>query len=88
VACRQVKPKQELVRVVRNSDGSVEVDVSGKKPGRGAYLCRTRECWEEGVKGERLEHALRATLIPENRERLLKYWEDLEKGLNSGRQSN
>jgi len=88
VACRQVKPKQELVRVVRNSDGSVEVDVSWKKPGRGAYLCRTRECWEEGVKGGRLEHALRATLIPENRERLLKYWEDLEKGLNSGQQTN
>ncbi len=70
MACRQVKAKQELVRVVRIPDGSVEVDIGGKQAGRGAYLCRARECWEIGLKGGRLEHFLRTTLTQDNRERL------------------
>jgi len=71
VACRKVSAKQELVRLVRIADGSVEVDTSGKKAGRGAYLCRTQECWEIGLQSNRLEHVLRTTLTPDNRERLV-----------------
>jgi len=70
VACRTVKAKRELIRLVRISDGSVEVDTGGKRAGRGAYLCP--ECWQLGLKGSRLEHALRATLTQDNRERLIK----------------
>ncbi|MDH5696681.1 MAG: YlxR family protein, partial [Dehalococcoidia bacterium] len=77
VACRKVKAKQELIRVVRIFDGSVEVDTSGKKAGRGAYLCRTLECWETGVKSGRIEHTLRTTLTPDNREQLIKATEKL-----------
>lgn len=81
VACRKVKAKQELIRVVRISDGSVEVDTSGKKAGRGAYLCRTVECWETGVKSGRIEHTLRTTLTPDNREQLIKAAEKLSLSL-------
>lgn len=77
VACRTVKAKRELIRLVRISDGSIEVDTSGKKAGRGAYLCRTLECWETGVKRGGVEHTLRTTLTPDNRERLIKAAEKL-----------
>jgi len=71
VACRKVKAKRELIRVVRTYDGNVEVDTSGKKAGRGAYLCRTPECWQAGVKGGRLEYALRTSLSQDSRQQLL-----------------
>ena len=73
VACRKVKDKQELIRLVRVSDRSVEVDTSGKKAGRGAYLCRAQECWELGFKGGRLEHTLRTKLTQDNRESLIRF---------------
>ena len=72
IACGKVKAKRELVRMVRIANGSVEVDISGKKAGRGAYLCRQRECWETGLKGGRLEHTLRIMLTQDNREQLNK----------------
>ena len=76
VACREIRVKQELVRLVRISDESVEVDIGGKKAGRGAYLCRAQECWETGLKGGRLEHSLRTTLTQENREELVRFGKD------------
>ena len=77
MACRKVKAKQELIRVVRISNGSVEVDTGGKKAGRGAYLCRAQECWEVGLKGSQLGYALRITLTQDNREQLIRYGKDL-----------
>jgi len=77
IACRQVKAKRELVRLVRNTDGTVEVDDAGKKAGRGTYLCRLRECWETGLSGGRLEHSLKITLKQDNREQLVKYEDTL-----------
>ena len=71
IACRKVKNKRELMRLVRIPDNSVEVDETGKKPGRGVYLCRNAECWETGLKGDRLEHGLKAVISPENRQRLM-----------------
>jgi hypothetical protein len=56
---------------VRIADGTVEVDAAGKKPGRGAYLCRRWQCWEAGISGGRLEHSLRITLTRDNREGLM-----------------
>ncbi len=63
--------------MVRISDASVEVDIGGKKAGRGAYLCPAQECWEIGLKGGRLEHSLRTTLTQDNRERLIRLGKDL-----------
>ena len=77
IACRKVKDKQELVRLVCISDGSIEINTDGKKAGRGAYLCRAQECWEVGLKGTRLEHALRTTLTQDNREKLTRYGKEL-----------
>ncbi len=59
IACRTVRPKRELVRIVRTATNHVEADATGKKAGRGAYLCRQRECWETILDSRgRLEHAL------------------------------
>lgn len=77
IACRRLASKRELVRLVCTSGGSVEVDNSGRMAGRGAYLCRRRECWEVGLRGGRLEHALRATLGEDNRKLLISRGEKL-----------
>ena len=53
-----------------------------KKKGRGAYLCLAWECWEKALKGNQLEHALRGSLTQDNREQLIKYGQDLPKGVN------
>lgn len=75
LACRKVKTKGELVRLVRTPGEGIEVDISGKKAGRGAYLCSARECWETGLKGGQLERALRTKVTPNNREQLIKFGE-------------
>jgi hypothetical protein len=77
VGCRKVKPKPELIRLVHTVGGAVEIDPTGKKKGRGTYLCRARECWEAGLKKNRLERALRAKIDPENHTYLLEYGKSL-----------
>ena len=67
VACRQVRSKRELIRVVRNADGGVEIDETGKKAGRGAYLCRSATCWRIALERGSLNRALKMTLTPEQR---------------------
>jgi len=56
--CIEMKPKKELIRVVRNKEGEVSLDLTGKKPGRGAYLCRNIQCFEKSFKTKRLERNL------------------------------
>ncbi len=82
VACRQIKTKGELIRLVRTPEGSIEIDNSGKKKGRGAYLCNARECWEKALKSNKLEHALRGGLTQDNREQLTQNGKDLLKGVD------
>jgi predicted RNA-binding protein YlxR (DUF448 family) len=65
VACRQTNAKRQLVRIVRAPDGSVTIDPSGKRSGRGAYLCSTAECWDAGLKRGALPRALKIESIPE-----------------------
>ncbi len=62
VACGEQKPKQELLRIVRQTDGNVVVDSTGKMNGRGAYLCKKRECLEKAVKKNRLKAALKTQI--------------------------
>jgi predicted RNA-binding protein YlxR (DUF448 family) len=60
IACRTVRSKREFVRIVRTTENRVEADPTGKKAGRGAYLCRQRECWGTALENRgRLEHALK-----------------------------
>jgi predicted RNA-binding protein YlxR (DUF448 family) len=70
VACRSTGGKRELVRLVRTPDGAVEVDETGKKAGRGAYLCPNPSCWAEALKKGRLDAALRVKLKADDRLRL------------------
>ena len=77
IACRHVKAKRDLVRIVKTSDEGIVVDTHGKKPGRGAYLCKTKECWENGLKGNRLEYVMRGALTQQDRQRLAEYAEKL-----------
>ncbi len=71
IACRNVREKRELVRLVRTPEGVVTLDETGRMPGRGAYLCTDPVCWEKAVKGNLLEHAFRITIKQENRTALL-----------------
>ena len=71
MACRQVKDKRELIRLVRTPSGIVEVDSTGKKDGRGVYLCRMWKCCEAGLKGDRIGHALKTRLTPGDNKRLI-----------------
>ena len=77
VACGEVRPKQELVRLVRVFGGGVEVDPNGKKAGRGAYLCPALDCWQAGLKKGRLDYVLRTALSEDNREQLIRYGQEL-----------
>lgn len=68
--CMEMKPKKELIRIVRNKDGEVSVDLVGKKPGRGAYICRNEECLLKSVKTKRLERNLEVKISEEIYNRL------------------
>ena len=72
VACREMRPKKELLRIVRTADGTVEVDRTGKKNGRGAYLCAREECLNNALKIRALNRALDVTLDAETTARLVK----------------
>ncbi len=71
VGCRQVMPKRSLIRIVRTGD-EVVIDPSGKLAGRGAYLHDRRSCWEKGIKSA-LSHALKTSILDEDKERLLAF---------------
>ncbi len=62
--CNEMKPKKELVRVVKSPDGEISLDLTGKKPGRGAYVCPKAECLAKARKAKRLERAF-ACAIPD-----------------------
>ncbi|HEV3311381.1 MAG TPA: YlxR family protein, partial [Chloroflexota bacterium] len=65
VACRDAKPKRELVRVVRTGPDMVEVDPTGRKNGRGAYLCPAQDCWRLAQNKKALNHALEVAVTPD-----------------------
>ncbi|WP_291584282.1 RNase P modulator RnpM [Clostridium sp. UBA6640] len=68
--CMEMKPKKELIRVVRNKEGEISIDTTGKKPGRGAYICKSIECLEKSIKAKRLERNLEGKISDDIFERL------------------
>ncbi len=68
--CNEMKPKKELVRVVRSPEGEISLDLTGKKAGRGAYVCRDIECLEKARKAKRLERAFSCEIPSEVFERM------------------
>jgi predicted RNA-binding protein YlxR (DUF448 family) len=74
ISCRRTDAKRGLIRLVRAPEGRVEVDSTGKRNGRGAYLCHNPACWEAAIKRRALERALRVdSLTPDNQRDLLTY---------------
>ena len=78
IACRQVREKKDLIRLVSTENGVADIDVFGNKPGRGAYLCPKRSCWELALRKNRLDYALRTRLRDNNRQTLREYSHNLE----------
>ncbi|MBQ1412817.1 MAG: YlxR family protein [Clostridia bacterium] len=74
IGCGIAKPKKELVRVVRDPEGQLSVDLTGKKNGRGAYICHSAECLKKARKARRLEKSF-SMQIPEE------VYDELTRGL-------
>ena len=77
LGCREMKPKKELIRVVRSPEGEISLDFKGKANGRGAYLCPSAECLKKAVKARALERAFEMQIPPEIYERLK---QEMERG--------
>lgn len=65
VGCREMKPKAELIRVVRSPEGEISIDRRGKASGRGAYLCQSEACLRAAQKTRALERQLEKSMAPE-----------------------
>ncbi len=70
VGCREMKPKRALLRVVRSPEGEISFDLTGRKPGRGAYVCPDEGCFMKAVKQHQLERAFSAPVTDEVRDNL------------------
>lgn len=77
LGCREIKPKKELIRVVRSPDGDISLDFRGKASGRGAYVCPNSQCLKKAIKAKALERAF-STQIP------LEIYEALEREMEAG----
>ncbi len=65
VGCREMKPKKELLRIVRSPEGEISIDLTGKRSGRGAYVCQQESCLMRAIKQRQLDRALETTIGPE-----------------------
>lgn len=77
VACRGVEGKRALVRVVRTPEGAVQVDPTGKRNGRGAYLHSSRACWDTALARKALQRALKVEISDADRDALVQYRDSL-----------
>ncbi|MBQ9745181.1 MAG: YlxR family protein [Clostridia bacterium] len=72
LGCMESYPKKELIRVVRTPEGDVCIDLTGKKSGRGAYICKSEACLKKAIKSKRIQSNLEITLSDELIEALTK----------------
>lgn len=77
--CREMKNKRDMIRVIRSSDGVISIDATGRKNGRGAYICRNMECFRLAVKNRGLERSLKTEIPASVYEMLEKEMAALEK---------
>ena len=80
VGCREMKPKKELIRVVRSPEGTISLDFRGKAPGRGAYLCPDGACLKRAIKAKALNRAFEVEIPQEIYEDLLVSMEEGDHG--------
>lgn len=65
IGCNEMKDKKELIRIVRNKDGDMSIDLTGKMAGRGAYICKDRKCFDMAAKAKRLEKSFKCKIPDE-----------------------
>ncbi len=70
LGCREMKPKRELIRVVRSPEGEISIDFKGKAPGRGAYVCHDLQCLKRAVKSRAISRAFEIEIPQEIYDRL------------------
>ena len=79
VGCGEMKPKKELMRILKTETGEFVVDAAGKKNGRGAYICRSVECFKQAVKSRGLERSFKQEIPQEVYDRLEKEMGEIDK---------
>lgn len=77
IGCGEMKSKKEMMRVLRTTEGEIVLDTTGKKNGRGAYLCASAECYQKAVRSKGIERALKMAVPAEVYENLAKEMEHL-----------
>ena len=70
MGCKEKKNKNELIRIVKSNDGQINIDKTGKMPGRGAYICERKECLEKAIKTKRIERVFETKVEEEIYEKL------------------
>lgn len=78
IGCQEMKNKKEMMRILHTPEDTIELDTTGRKNGRGAYLCFTKECFEKAVKSKGLERSLKMSIPAEVYESLKKEIEQIE----------
>lgn len=78
IGCGQMKPKKEMMRVLKDDQDTISLDLTGRKNGRGAYLCRSRECLRLARKGKGLERSFKRSIPSEIYDNLEKEFEAFE----------
>ena len=80
IGCREMKSKRELLRILRTPEGQFVIDTTGKKNGRGAYICYSRDCFQKAVKNKGLERSFKQAVPAEVYGHLEKEMEEIETG--------
>ena len=78
IGCQEMKSKKEMIRVIKTAEDEIMLDATGRKNGRGAYLCPSMECLKKAVKGKGLERSFKMAIPKEVYETLEKEMEHLE----------
>jgi predicted RNA-binding protein YlxR (DUF448 family) len=71
IACREKADKRELTRLVRIPEGSIKIDPDGRMAGRGAYVCHSRGCWENAIKGNLILRSLKVEIDADTKEKII-----------------
>ena len=79
IGCGEMKSKKEMIRVIKTAEGEILLDATGRKNGRGAYLCPSMECFKKAVKGRGLERSFKMAIPKEVYETLEKEMEEIDR---------
>ena len=78
IGCGEMKSKKEMMRVLKNAEGEFSLDTTGKKNGRGAYLCYSRECLQKAIKSKGLERSFQMKIPQEVYDTITREFEDIQ----------